>query len=88
MPIFGYTDTLVEFVPYGNVSFIITVVEKFENYFGYLARCEGKFGTTTLKISKIASKSKKNTGKMPSKFKNRPLKTLCRNLKFVTAQFF
>ena len=31
--------------------------------FGYLARCEGKFDTTTLKISKIASKSKKIQGK-------------------------
>ena len=26
------------------------VEEKFEKYFGYLVRCEGKFCTTTLKI--------------------------------------
>ena len=28
------------------------VEEKFEKYFGYLARCEENFRTTTLKISK------------------------------------
>ena len=35
------------------------VEEKFEKYFGYLARCEGKFCTTTLNFLKIKPKSTK-----------------------------
>ena len=35
------------------------VEEKFEKYFGYLARCEEKFRTTTLIFSKIKPKSTK-----------------------------
>ena len=37
------------------------VVEKFEKYFGYLARCEGKFRTTTLQNTKFGSKWDENT---------------------------
>jgi uncharacterized membrane protein YGL010W len=36
MPIFGYTDNLVEFVPYGNVSFLIAVV--YAAYYLFLCR--------------------------------------------------
>ena len=48
-----------------EVFVIETVEEKFGKYFGYSARCEGKFGTTTLKKSKkkIVSKSTKMLGK-------------------------
>ena len=37
------------------------VEEKYEKYFGYLARCEGSFCTTTLKISNFGSKLDENT---------------------------
>lgn len=36
MPIFGHTDVLVPFVPYGNVSFIIAVV--YASYYVFLCR--------------------------------------------------
>ena len=49
---------------------VMQVEEKFEKYFGYLARCEGSFCTTTLKISKKFFKINQNACKMPSKFKN------------------
>ena len=52
------------------------VEEKFEKYFGYLVRCEGKFCTTTLKNWKNLAKIDQNANKMPSKFQNRPLKTI------------
>ena len=52
------------------------VEEKFEKYFGYLARCEGKFCATTPKILKNQAKINQNARKMPSKFENRALKTL------------
>ena len=37
------------------------VEEKLGKYFGYLARCEGKFGTTTLKNKNFGSKWDENT---------------------------
>ena len=54
------------------------VEEKLEKYFGYLARC------TTVqpqKFSKNRIKINQNAWKMPSRFKNRPLKTISRNFK-------
>ena len=60
------------------------VEEKFEKYFGYLARCEGKFGTITVIFSKTEAKINQNAGKMPSKFENRALKTLSQILKSVS----
>ena len=39
---------------------LASVEEKFEKYFGYLARCEGKFCTTTLKTSKNHAKINQN----------------------------
>ena len=47
-----------------------------KNVFGYLARCEEKIRTTTLKNSKNHAKIVQNAGQMPSKFENRALKTL------------
>ena len=44
--------------------------------FGYLARCEAKFRTTTLFFKTNRIKINQNAGKMPSKFENRALKTL------------
>ena len=52
------------------------VEEKFEKSFGYLARCEGKVCTTTLKNLTNHAKIVQNANKMPSKFQNRLLKTL------------
>ena len=49
----------------------LMVEEKFEKYFGYLARCEGKFCTTTLYFLKNHIKINQNACKMPSKFKNK-----------------
>ena len=60
----------------GGLPFNCHVEEKFEKYFGYLARCEGIFCTTTLKNSKNRTKINQNAGKMLSKFENRALKTL------------
>ena len=44
------------------------VEEKFGKYFGYLARCEGSFRTTTLRIGNIGSKSDENAEFDPAKF--------------------
>ena len=38
----------------------LSVEETFGNYFGYLARCEGKFCTTTLNNQNLASKWDEN----------------------------
>ena len=61
------------------------VEEKLEKISGnYLARCEKKIFTTTLKISKQCIRINQNAGKVLSKFKNRALKTLSQNLKSVS----
>ena len=73
--VFRYLDEWEEDCGEGGVE------EKFEKYFGYLARCEAKFCTTTLKTSKNHIKINQNAGKMPSKFENWALKTLIPNLK-------
>ena len=52
------------------------VEEKFGEYFGYIARCEEDFGIWTLKNLKNQAKIVQNAEKMPSKFENRPLKTI------------
>ena len=59
-----------------TVGAMVRVEEKFEKSVGYLARCEEKFCTTTLQNSKNHAKIDQNAHKMPSKFENRPLKTL------------
>ena len=59
----------------GTVTNIVGVEEKFEKYFGYLARCEEFFVYRPYKKTKQA-KINQNARKMMSKFENRALKTL------------
>ena len=47
--------------PLGQPIAVEQVEEKFEKYFGYLARCEAKFCTTTLKNRNLNSKLDQNT---------------------------
>ena len=43
-----------------DLDIMRSVEEKFEKYFGYLARCDRNFGTTTLKIQNFGSKLDQN----------------------------
>ena len=71
------TDGLCECVKGMTIG---AVEEKIEKCFGYLARCEEKFRTTTLKKLVFRPKFDGNAWKMPSKFKNRPPKTITKIL--------
>ena len=59
----------------------LLVEEKFGKYFGYSARCEGSFCTTTPKIANNRIEINQIAGKMPSKFEIWALKTRFPNLK-------